>query len=57
MPVATEPAEDGSVRFSVTDTGPGIPEEQHVLIFEKMDRARAWSGKIRERQENKTALV
>jgi signal transduction histidine kinase len=31
--------ENGTVRISVSDRGPGIPEDQQVLIFEKFGRA------------------
>ena len=31
--------ENGAVRIVVTDSGPGIPEDQHRLIFEKFGRA------------------
>ena len=32
------PTEDNSVEFSVTDQGPGIPEEYHTRIFERFFR-------------------
>jgi signal transduction histidine kinase len=32
------------VRISVTDAGPGIPEEQQTLIFEKFGRAEVPGG-------------
>ena len=31
--------ENGAVRISVSDRGPGIPQDQQVLIFEKFGRA------------------
>lgn len=37
---ATAP-EDGMLRFEVTDTGPGIPEEAHKRIFDKFTQADA----------------
>ena len=33
--LVVEPGEEGSVRLSVSDTGPGIPEDQLVTIFEQ----------------------
>lgn len=33
--------DDGFVRIAVTDAGPGIPEEQQAVIFEKFGRADA----------------
>ena len=38
-------AENGSVLVSVEDRGPGIPPEQHQLIFEKFGRASVGGGK------------
>jgi signal transduction histidine kinase len=38
-------AEDGCVRVAVEDTGPGIPAEQHGLIFERFGRANVGLGK------------
>ena len=32
------PTEDNGVEFSVTDQGPGIPEEYHTRIFERFFR-------------------
>ena len=34
----------GTVRISVTDRGPGIPRDQHGLIFEKFGRASVGGG-------------
>ncbi len=36
--------ENGAVRISVTDRGPGIPRDQHRLIFEKFGRADVKGG-------------
>ncbi len=36
--LSAEPTEDNSVEFSVTDHGPGIPEEYHTRIFERFFR-------------------
>ena len=38
-------AENGRVLVSVEDTGPGIPREQHALIFERFGRANVGLGK------------
>jgi signal transduction histidine kinase len=38
-------AENGRVCVTVADSGPGIPTEQHGLIFEKFGRANVGSGK------------
>jgi signal transduction histidine kinase len=38
-------AENGQVLVSVEDRGPGIPREQHGLIFEKFGRANVGGGK------------
>jgi signal transduction histidine kinase len=38
-------AENGRVLISVEDRGPGIPHEQHGLIFEKFGRANVGGGK------------
>jgi signal transduction histidine kinase len=38
-------AENGRVLVTVEDTGPGIPREQHALIFERFGRANVGLGK------------
>jgi signal transduction histidine kinase len=38
-------AENGRVLVAVEDTGPGIPREQHALIFERFGRANVGLGK------------
>jgi signal transduction histidine kinase len=38
-------ADNGRVLVSVEDSGPGIPREQHGLIFEKFGRANVGGGK------------
>jgi two-component system, OmpR family, sensor kinase len=38
-------AENGRVLVSVRDRGPGIPREQHGLIFEKFGRTNVGGGK------------
>jgi signal transduction histidine kinase len=38
-------SENGRVLAAVTDTGPGIPREQHGLIFERFGRANVGLGK------------
>jgi signal transduction histidine kinase len=38
-------AENGRVLVAVEDTGPGIPSEQHALIFERFGRANVGLGK------------
>ena len=38
-------AEDGRVLVTVEDSGPGIPAEQHGLIFERFGRANVGLGK------------
>jgi signal transduction histidine kinase len=38
-------AENGRVLIAVQDTGPGIPVEQHALIFERFGRANVGLGK------------
>jgi signal transduction histidine kinase len=38
-------AKNGRVHVAVEDTGPGIPREQHGLIFERFGRANVGLGK------------
>jgi two-component system, OmpR family, sensor histidine kinase KdpD len=47
MPIVVEAAaRDGSLVISVTDAGPGIPEAEQALIFEKFYRARGVRGRV-----------
>jgi len=43
--VVSVAGENGNVRLAVRDDGPGIPPEQHGLIFEKFGRAAAGGAK------------
>lgn len=42
--VRAEPG-DGAVRFSVSDTGPGIPDDEHAFIFERFWQGRRVTGR------------
>jgi PAS domain S-box-containing protein len=44
--ISTELVENGWVRFTVADTGRGIPDDQHAELFEAFNRLGAATGEI-----------